>query len=90
MLLQRYSNIEYVLKLPLKRAIKLIEVAKEKEIEEYFYRLWLVRYPNYDKNNFETFDEFYEKNKPKKIVKDTRSKDEIMKEILEITPKERG
>lgn len=84
MLLKRYSNIEYVLKLPLKRAIKLIRKAEEEEKLEYYYRLWLVRYPSYNKSNYESFEEFYEKVRPKEIKIDNRTEDEIMQEILEI------
>lgn|GEM_PF-3023803 len=84
MLLKRYGNIEYVLKLPLKRATKLIVKAQEEETKEYYYRWWLVRYPLYDKKTYESFEEFYDKVKPKKIKIDNRSEDEIMSEILEI------
>ena len=68
--------------MPYKKAIKLIEKAKEEERSEIFYRLWLARYPMYSKNNYESFEEFYDKCVPKKIEYDTRSKDEIMNEIL--------
>jgi len=36
----------------------------------------------YTNDTYETFDEFYEKVNPSKIEIDTRSKDEIMAEIL--------
>ena len=65
-------------------------MAQEEEQKEYYYRLWLMRYPLYDKNNYESFDDFYDKYKPKKIIKDNRSKDEIMEEILDIAPKKGG
>ena len=84
MLLKRYGNIEYVLKLPLKRATKLIATAQKEETLEYHYRLWLARYPLYNEKTYESFEEFYDKVKPKKVVIDNRSEDEIMKEILEI------
>jgi hypothetical protein len=70
------------MKLPLSHAIKLLETAREQEMREKLYRLWLARYPLYTKDNYETFDDFYEKANPAKIVIDTRSKDEIMAEIL--------
>jgi len=68
--------------MPLVRVIKLVEKARDEERREIFYRLWLVRYPNYTKDTYESFDDFYEKMSPKKIVYDTRSKDELMEEIL--------
>lgn len=36
------------------------------------------------KENFKSFNEFWEEIKPKKVELDTRSEDEIMREILEI------
>ena len=84
MLLKRYTSIEYILKLSLKQGLKLIKKAQEEETREYYYRFWLVRYPLYDNSSYETFDEFYDKVKPKNIIYDTRTKEEIMKEILEV------
>lgn len=84
MLLKRYGNIDYVLKLPLKRANKLIAKAMEEETKEHYYSWWLVRYPLYDKQSYESFDEFYDKIKPKKIIIDTRPKEELMKELIGI------
>lgn len=83
-MLKRYSNIEYVLKLPLKRATKLILKAQEEETKEYAFKIYLASYPNMDKKNFKSFNDFWEEIKPKKIEIDKRSEDEIMKEILEI------
>ena len=70
-----------MLKLPLKRATALINKATEETQRDKYYKLWLVRYPNYTEKNFETFDEFYEKLFPPRIEYDTRSKDDIMAEI---------
>ena len=69
-------------------AISLLNHAIEEEQKEKFYRLWLVRYPNYDKNSFETFGDFYDKHKPQKVQYDMRSKDTLMAEILKIERKE--
>jgi len=70
------------MRMPYQRAIKLIERALEKETEEFYYRLWLARYPNYTPETYETFQEFYDKARPKKIEYDMRDKDELMSEIL--------
>lgn len=71
----------------MKRSVKLINKAVEEEQREYFYKIWLVRYPEYNEDNYESFEEFYEKYKPGQIIEDNRTKDEIMEELLEITPK---
>ena len=70
------------MKLPLREAVDLIGYAITEEQKEKIYQIWLVRYPNYDKSNFETFEQFYEKCRPQKVSYDMRSKDEIMNEIL--------
>ena len=82
--------MEYILKMPIERSLKLIETAQEEETREYYYRWWLVRYPLYDSKNYEPFSEFYDKAKPKNIVYDNRSKEEIMQEILEIESSKKG
>ena len=70
--------------LPLTRAFSLIELAQEEETKEAMFRLYLSDRPNMDKKTFMTFDEYYKKYKPKRIVSDNRSKDEIMAELLPI------
>lgn len=85
MVLRRYGgNIGYVFGLPFIRAINLIAKARELERKDYFYKWWLARVPMYSKETYETFEEFYEKANPKEIKYDTRSKDELMGEILGI------
>ena len=74
--------------MPLKDAVEIINYAMEQEQKEYYYRFWLVRYPNYTKETFETFEEFYDKYRPQNIKIDNRSKDEIMKDIMKIDRKE--
>ena len=70
------------MRLPLKESIEQIKQAYTEEQKENLFKLWLARYPNYTKDNFETFEEFYNKSMPKEVQYDTRNKDEIMKEIL--------
>lgn len=74
--------------MPMKDAVKIINHAMEQEQKEYFYRFWLVRYPGYTKETFETFDEFYDKYKPQSVKYDTRSKEQIMQDIMKIERKE--
>jgi hypothetical protein len=44
----------------------------------------LAAYPNMDRKTFKTFNEFYENLRPRKVVMDMRSQDEIMEEIADI------
>lgn len=83
MLLRRYGNIDYVLKLQFCDAIELINFAAEEEQKEKFFRIWLERYSSYTKKDYESFEEFYEKCFPPVAPLDTRSMDELMQEIME-------
>lgn len=65
----------------------ILNYAIEQEQKDYMHRLWLVRYPNYTEENFESFEHFYDKYKPKKVEYDARSKDDIMSDILNIERK---
>ena len=78
-MLHRYGNIEYVMKLPFDRAIKLIKKCKDEALREKFYMQWLARLPLMTKETFIPFEEFYQSTQ---ITIDRRPKDEIMKEIL--------
>lgn len=70
--------------MPLSKANKLIKKAMEEDTREYAFRIYLASYPNMTKENFKSFNEFWEEIKPKKIELDNRSEEEIMLEILEI------
>ena len=70
------------MKLPLHNALRLIKRAQEEETKEYFFRIYLVQLPNMDEKTYKSFNQFYDDIKPKNIEIDTRSKDDIMNEIL--------
>jgi len=81
--LSRYGgNIGYVLRLPLLQAANLIVRAKKEKAREEAFSWWLARLPMYGKDNYETFEEFHDKIYPERVTYDTRSKDELMNEIL--------
>jgi hypothetical protein len=83
-LLHRYGDINYVLKLPLKRALKLIVKAREEETRDALYQFWLARYPLYTEKNYESFNEFCEAANPVRPVTDARTKADIMQELKSI------
>ncbi|MDN6292824.1 MAG: hypothetical protein L0J35_07095, partial [Tetragenococcus halophilus] len=74
--------MNYILSLPIRRASKLYKKAIEENKRKEAYQWWLARVPMYTKENYESFEEFYEKIYPPKVEYDTRSKDEIMSELL--------
>jgi hypothetical protein len=80
LLLHRYSNIEYVYRQPIGRAVKLVLTAIEEERKIMLYQQWLMLLTKMTDESFVSFEDFYEKAKPKQI--DMRPKEEIMNEIL--------
>lgn len=79
-MLHRYGNIQYVFRLPAKRAIKLINKAIDEDRKQRFFMQWLMYLPFMTKDNYVPFEEYYEQTKVPQI--DTRPKDEIMRELL--------
>lgn len=71
-----------MLKMPLKKAVKLIDEIVENIKRDKSYELWLVKYPHYTTKNFETPEELHEKMYSQPIEYDMRSKDELMADIL--------
>ena len=68
------------MRLPVRRAIKLIELAAENERREYFYHQWLMRLALMTKETFISFEEFYEMVQTPQV--DNRPKEVIMRELL--------
>ena len=69
-LLRRYNDINYILKMPIKEAMEQIKIAVEEEQKELLYRQWLMYLPNMNKETYMGFAEFYKESQPKEI--DTR------------------
>lgn len=76
------------MQMKLSESLKLLEKASDEDRREYAYRLWLARYPQYTEKTYESFDEFYEKIYPPKVIYDVRPKEELMNELLGLQGKE--
>lgn len=74
--------MNYILSLSIRRGYKLYNKALYENKRKQAYQWWLVRYPHYTEENYETFDDFYDRIYPPVVEMDTRSKDEIMYELL--------
>lgn len=88
LLLKRYSNIDYILRLDFEEGNKLIEKAKEKEIDKKLWDRWLIDYRHMRTNEqFISFEDYKERLMPKKkeINKDT--KEDLLKMAEEIENK---
>lgn len=82
LLLHRYHNIEYIMKLDIETALRLIKKAEEKEKENRYFLQWVVQLPNMTKENFVSFEAYLDKLTGRNI--DRRPISEIMAEIEEI------
>lgn len=94
LLLSRYSNIDYILRLDFEEGRELIEKAKEKEVDSMLWDRWLVDYRNMrtDKD-FISFSAYKDKLIPKKTEVVNDSKEDLLemaKEIEEKLAKKRG
>jgi len=81
-LLSRYGDMQYILSLSLRHAFKLYNKALKENRRDKAHDMWLAIMPKYTNDTYETFEEFYDRIYPPKVEMDTRSKEEIMDEIL--------
>lgn len=76
--------------LPLYRSMRLIEIAEEEEMKTIMYQFYLQHTPIIKgTEKFMSFDDYYEKYKPQRIVTDNRSKEDLVSEALDIQKKVR-
>ena len=85
LLLHRYGNLEYFMRLDIKTALRLIDKAREKEQEARFFAQWVVQLPNMTKETFVSFEAYVDRVTGRNI--DTRPVYECMAEIEEIKKK---
>lgn len=88
LLLSRYSNIDYILKLEFQEALELVKKAYEKDFEARLWEKWLVDYRNMDEKTFISFEDYKKKILDKsQVVKDKTSKEDLLVMAAEITDK---
>lgn len=86
LLLSRYHNIDYVMNLNWTDGIKLINKAIKERDRQKIWDIWISCYPNMTKDNYITFEDFYDK-ATKKVTVSTKTAEEIYNEALEIRNK---
>ena len=79
--------MNYILKMPFYKAIKLINKAREENQRDKLFLLYTAVYPNMDEKTYLSFEDYLEKLTGSNTSYDMRSKDEIMKEMNEIEQK---
>lgn len=95
LLLSRYSNVDYILKLEFYEGYEVIKKAYEKERESNLWSRWLVDYNRMNKDNFISFEDYKNKLIIKNYGQDKQiSKEDLLREAEEIerkiTEKKRG
>lgn len=90
LLLRKYSNLDYILKLEFLEGYEFIANAYRKDLEERLWQKWLVDYRYMTKENFISFEEYKEKvfgsdNQEQSNL----SKEEILRQAEEIENKSR-
>jgi hypothetical protein len=58
--LSEYSSLDFILNLPVDKFIKIISKLKERIRKDKYWELYLVVYPTMTRDNFKSFDRFYE------------------------------
>ena len=74
--------MNYILSLSIKRGSALYKKAVYENKRQKTYQWWLARLPMYTSDNYENYEEFYEVVYPPMVTMDTRSKDDIMNELM--------
>lgn len=82
MLLRRYHEIDYILKMPLAQFVEFYKIAREKEKEERIFAQWTQQMPFMSRDNYISFEDYKDRLTGKNI--DTRSTAEISAETDEI------
>lgn len=85
LLLHRYGNLDYIMRLDIDTAQRVISKAREKEKENRFFLQWVVQLPHMTKESYVSFDEYFDKVTGRNI--DKRSVADCMAEIEEIKKK---
>jgi len=81
-ILSRYGDMTYILSLSIRRGYELYNKAIKEKNRDKTYNWWLARLPQYSEDNYESFNDFYEKVYPPSVQMDMRSKEDIMEELL--------
>lgn len=87
LLLRKYSNIDYILRMDYSDGFIFIKKAFERERDEYLWQQWLVDYRYMTKDNFISFQE-YKKKAIKPLINENLSKKQIedkVKNIINMT-----
>ena len=82
LLLYRYGNLEYIMRLDIGSALRIINKAREKEMENRHFLQWVVQLPHMTEENYLSFDDYVDRVTGRNI--DQRPVAECMKELEEI------
>lgn len=81
--MKRYNNIEYIMNMDIEDGLNIIIKAFKNDTKDKLYELYLTKYPNMDRDNYISFEEFYKKCTVTQ-VNTNKSKEEIYDNVKNI------
>ncbi|RED54798.1 hypothetical protein [Cohnella lupini] len=90
LLLNRYSQIEYVLSADFEVGVGLINKAMEKADEKRKWEMWLAQYPQMTKESYISFEDFHNRSSRKTSTEPQKSKTEILDDVSTIMQMMKG
>ena len=77
-LLERYSDMSFIMSLSAEEGFALYEKAIDKNMEQQAWERWLVDYTKMSEENFISFTDYMKKLKAPQPIKDDRTDDEVI------------
>jgi hypothetical protein len=84
LLLSRYHNIDFVMRMDLPDGMELYAKAREKRREERLYQAWVSLYPHFDKDNFVSWDDYRNRHNQIQMPVSRKSAADLIAEAADI------
>ena len=86
LLLSRYHNIDFVMRLDLIDGLKLYAKAREEKQKERLYQAWVSLYPHFSKDNFISWEDYIERHihKQASVPVSRKSAEQLIAEAADI------
>lgn len=84
MLLSRYHNIDFVMRMDLLDGLGLCAKAREKRQEERLYQAWVSLYPHFSKDTFVSWENYKDNHNQVQLPVNRKSAEELIAEAADI------
>lgn len=84
LLLSRYHNIDFVMRLDLVDGLELYAKAREKRRDDRLYQAWVSLYPHFGKDNFVSWENYRDRHTTVQIPVVKKSVEELIAEAADI------